>query len=254
MLSNDSTASAEYGQQKVIQRSRLFVVLPAAALVVLAVGLVWEIVRTNMDGSVVHRWPWGFSLLPIDTAATLVTAVGGLMLARAQYARTQRPSLGFSVDAKGANPEDAVGAEWWQLHIFNGGPGLGVVSLVEYRAQFRDGGRGHEGRGSWCSLSDVRTVLRDHGLEDQRDYYLVWLGKGAPLTPVQRARDGCLLATFNRRALGALAVFDIRLRVRDSVGDEHERVLQLVHHLPNAVAEALGKQRQRTGDDGSRRS
>ncbi|WBB92705.1 hypothetical protein [Verrucosispora sp. WMMC514] len=220
------------GQQRIRKRSALFVWAPIAALVVVLTTLVWEVVRLNVDDSSRSQWPLRLTLLPIDTAATLSAAIGGLILARAQFAQTQRPTISFGLDSRGQGDWDE--AEHWDLYLFNGGPGSATVVWCGYSAIFRNQVGGEE-ETPWLTPPQMRKALTDRGFRGGRDYFLFWLGKGYSLVPAQGYRDGVLMAWFSRQTIRHLVEFRLKVRVGDAVGDEHERVIDYVHHFPVEV-------------------
>lgn len=219
--------------QRVVRRSRTFVVLPTCVFAVLLCDLVWELVRANVDTSSAGAWPWRFTLLGVPSAAALAGAIGSLILARGQFARSVRPSLGWSGNTHGAGTIMGSQAAW-TVYFNNGGPGSCVVDEVLYRATFRTEAaqRTDQSTENWTYLRDVFNILKDKGLEKDKDYALTAIGIGATLPPTKSYQDAKELAAFSTQALRVIMSFEVRIRVTDVVGDTHERVLRCLHAAP----------------------
>ncbi len=218
------------GTQQVSKRSRLFVGIPLLAFVVSCCNLIWEIVRLNIDDDLRANWPYRLSLLPIEASATGAVALGGLMLARAQFARTQRPTLGFAV-ASTEEKYDDPHSDQWGIYLYNAGPGMAVTLRSGYRAVFQGPADTSQDTG-WLNASEMRGALESVGLEPGADFWLQSFGNGAPLVPVDRARNGFMVARFSRRATAYLRTLHFTIEVVDTVGDQHERTIEYVSHLP----------------------
>ncbi|MEV4483529.1 hypothetical protein [Micromonospora coxensis] len=211
-----------------IHRSRLFVTLPAAVLVLLAVNFLWEAVRANASVDA-RDLPWRLSVVDLPTTANLLAVFGGLMLARAQFARTMRPHFGYSW-----MEEDTAGYAW-SLYFHNGGPGHAQILAVTWSVSFQ----GADGTRRFRWLPDLEDELRVHGL-GPADVELLWLGR-APVVPQQRATDGFRLGRFSYRALAVVDTLDIEITAEDGIGDRHTLFLRSTARLPSkavAVVEA----------------
>ncbi|RSN06473.1 hypothetical protein DMB42_24605 [Nonomuraea sp. WAC 01424] len=72
---------------------------------------------------------------------------------------------------------------------------------------------------------DVLDKLESHNMRDRVDFALPNIANGAGL-PLGRATDADLeLVAFTEKATVMLVEFDILLRIEDTLGDQHERVL-----------------------------
>jgi hypothetical protein len=242
---------ARYGQQVVVRRSKLFVFLPAAVLAVLGVIMAWDEVQTNLGKETASHWPWRLQALPVDTTGSLIIALGAAMLARAQFARSQRPLIGFTV-LPCAETHVALGPDSWELRFFNGGPGIAKVVSVSHRLVLANATAVPD-EPPWLTYEATVAAMAGIGMVYRRDYYLFRIGEGAPLPPVGRPGEGHLLFGIVTSRIPSLAVLDIRLHVADGVGDEHERVLQFLPHLPTSVrdAPAAPSVPERRGEEGA---
>lgn len=220
-------------QQRVVRRSKTFVVLPMCVFGVLLCDLLWEMARANAGPLLQQNWPWRFSLLGVSSAAALTGVFGSLILARGQFARSVRPSLGWSGNTHGAGAMMGSKAAW-TVYLNNGGPGSCVVEEVRYRLAFRaDGDRNTDQLADeWVCLRSVVETLQYKGLKKDKDFALSEKGVGATLPPSKSYQDSPELAAFSTQALRVIMSFDVRLRVNDIVGDTHERVLRCLHAAP----------------------
>ncbi|WP_433528879.1 hypothetical protein ACQPYA_21430 [Micromonospora sp. CA-263727] len=217
----------------VVRRSPIFVALPVAIMCLLATNFVWESVRENVAETALAQWPLRFSLMDRPSTANLLGLFGGLMLARAQYARSIQPNFGYAWRAAGGDPYD------WSLHFFNGGPGHAKILSVVYRVRFFLDPSDAEPE--WIEMPDLQSMLASHGIT-RADADLLWLGR-APLVPQQRAEDGFLLGSFNYRALSLVDQLEIRILASDAAGDRHQLLIRITDRLPYSATEAVARTR-----------
>ena len=85
----------------------------------------------------------------------------------------------------------------------------------------------------WLLPQAMRRLITQRGFAPGGDFELLWLGKGAPLVPCARPRDGIPLARFGRPVLAQLSEFSVKITVEDRVGDRHEREFDTYYHLPS---------------------
>ncbi|MFJ4781166.1 hypothetical protein [Streptomyces sp. NPDC088762] len=117
--------------QRRIRRNRWLFTAPLVLLCVLGAVLVWEIVRGNMPEASRSAWPWRLQLMSAEPLASLLAVSAGAVLARAQYARTVRPALGWRSEfVAGQLPGTAKA---WSVGVLNGGQHNVVVDHVDYR-------------------------------------------------------------------------------------------------------------------------
>jgi hypothetical protein len=108
------------------------------------------------------------------------------------------------------------------IDLFNGGHGVAVVDSLEYRIAFSDQ-RGHSG---WITHSRLHLLLEERGHRHNSSFHFAYVRPGFPLQPGRSLRDRHLfLAQLTQDTLKAFRILDVRIRVRDQVGDLHERVL-----------------------------
>ncbi|MFG3409504.1 hypothetical protein [Streptomyces sp. NPDC048142] len=144
----------------------------------------------------------------------------GAVLARAQYARTVRPYLGWRGSwRKGLLAE---GEPAWRVGILNGGQHIAVIESWECRVVLRGGS--DAATAPWSAASDVVATLTAAGLSVGRDYRLIAFGTGFPLVGTGNY-DTVPVGVFSQRCVERVEALHIRVRVTDVVGDSHERVL-----------------------------
>jgi hypothetical protein len=218
-------------RQRVVRRNRVFVLLPALAVLVSSIVLVWEIVRSNLPQSMLPALPWRLRILDIQSATTAVTVFGALLVARLQYARTVRPALGWRIRRLQTDLLPTANDERpWVVDVFNGGGGPAVIESIEYHLDFE--GAPKRLSGAWHPAQNVIGTFNDHGLVFGRDYVVGVRGSGGPLPPATELDQGQFLAAFTDAVIRSLHHLDIRVRVSDSVGDVHERLLDCSQMLP----------------------
>jgi hypothetical protein len=61
-----------FSRAEVIKRSRLFFTVPVVIIGLLAVNLVWEILRDNLSAHTLMSWPYRFTIMDNATTATVL--------------------------------------------------------------------------------------------------------------------------------------------------------------------------------------
>ncbi|MFK4042293.1 hypothetical protein ACI2LC_41395 [Nonomuraea wenchangensis] len=188
------------------------------------VNLIWEIIKRNLSASLVGSWPWKLTLLDVGTSATLASAVLALLLARSQLARTNRPVISYS---SFSDESSFIKKAERVIHVRNAGAGHAIVCLVKYRFRMAGPRSGvAEGpAGEWMDWQDVVDRLEERGLTNWQHYVLPRIGSGSALPLAGAAGAGLEVVAFTRQAMLVLAELDILLRIEDTLGDQHERVL-----------------------------
>lgn len=133
-----------------------------------------------------------------------------------------------------------------ELAIFNGG-GLAVVSCFRYRISRPE----DASPPSWITYSEMQDLMSNAGLQSHRDYKLWLHGAGYPLPPGTNRESAPINGYIRLNALLKFTVFDIKIEVRDAVGDTHERVLRCRAALRDPAVFAPGVLR---GVAGAKRS
>ncbi|MFF5970533.1 hypothetical protein ACFY7C_03300 [Streptomyces sp. NPDC012769] len=209
--------------QRRVRRSPLLFTAPIVLLVLLTAVLGWEIVRANMTEAARADWPWRLQLLDMEPLGSLLAVAAGAVLARAQYARTVRPALGWRADWKAGHLRGGVPE--WQVGLLNGGSHTAVVEEYACRVVLRDGTpSGPQGAAApWTDVQGAAEVLTRAGLTVGEDFQLVSMGN----FPLVGAGSGetTLLGAFSQRCVDEVEALYLRVRVVDVVGDSHERIL-----------------------------
>lgn len=223
-------------RQRLIHRSAAFATVPTVVAAVLAVNLIWSVIRSNLDADTLDDWPYKFTLTDTSAAATLLVAVVSLVIARSQWAHANRPSIGFGIDDEGQvfSKDSTV----WRFWIYNAGPANAIVRRFEYRIVLQ--GKTAPTLGSpWVSLDAVNATLDGAGLEDGVTHHIRWIGGGFPLAPNIKYDDGSRFAWMTVDALAQLRRLDVRVVVEDGMGDIHECVFPVMDRLPSVTTEAI---------------
>ncbi|CUM35802.1 FIG01129257: hypothetical protein [Streptomyces venezuelae] len=205
--------------QRRVRRSPLLFTVPIVLLVLLTAVLGWEAVRANMTAAARAEWPWRLELLDMEPLGSLLAVAVGAVLARAQYARTVRPALGWRADwttghLRGGIPE-------WQVGLLNGGSHTVVIEAYECRAVLR----GHDPQlaAPWTDVEGVAEVLTEAGLTVGEDFQLITMGN-FPLVGTG-SYETTMLGAFSQRFIDQVEALHLKVRVVDVVGDSHERIL-----------------------------
>ncbi|WP_307127781.1 hypothetical protein [Streptomyces sp. B1I3] len=205
--------------QRRVRRSPLLFTAPLALLGVLTLILIWEAIRANVTAEARTEWPWRLQLLDVDALGSLLAVAAGAVLARAQYARTVRPYLGWrSSWAKGHLQDDAPA---WRVGILNGGQH--IAAIESWDCQVVLAGASASGDAPWVDVSEAVTELAAAGLAVAEDFQLVEFGAGFPLVGTA-GYETVLVGAFSRRFVESVDALYLRVRVTDVVGDSHERI------------------------------
>ncbi|MFI1940091.1 hypothetical protein ACH44C_23420 [Streptomyces purpureus] len=206
--------------QRRVRRSPLLFTVPLLLLVLLTLVLGWEIVRANMTEAARTHWPWRLQLLDMEPLGSLLAVAAGVVLARAQYARTVRPYLGW----RGAWTAGALGgtAPAWRVGLLNGGQYTAVVDDYDVRVVLK--GEPDPAATPWTDTAGATATLEGAGLAVGQDFTLVHFGPGFPLVSTG-AYETVLVGAFSQRCVETVEAVYVRVRVVDTVGDTHERIL-----------------------------
>ncbi|MFG2174450.1 hypothetical protein ACGFMO_24355 [Streptomyces niveus] len=206
--------------QRRVRRSRLLFVAPLVLLGVLVLILLWEVVRSNMTAGSRAEWPWRLRILEPDPLGSLLAVAAGAVFARAQYARTVRPYLGWRASwEKGVLRPDAT---QWRVGILNGSQHTAVIESYDFRV-IPTGSTG-DGDASWTDAQGAGAVLTAAGLTEREDYLLINFGPGFPLVGTGNY-ETVLVGAFSKRVVDQVDALYVRVRVTDAVGDSHERIV-----------------------------
>jgi hypothetical protein len=207
-----------------IRRNKVLVTLPAALFGCLIVNLVWEMIRRNLESRTIGTWPWRLTLLDLPTTANLAVLIGGLIVARNQFAKTHSAIIGTSGDTA---PKSLYVNAQWVAHIKNSGPGLCFIDFMQFRYRLREASilDGHASR--WMDWGEIILELKRNGLKHGRDYQLNQLGSGSvvPGSSVPYYE----IAAWTGRAMRHLSGVDMHIRYRDVLGDSYEMVHDLMY-------------------------
>lgn len=202
-----------------IRRSPLLFTIPLVLLGLLVLVLLWEMVRANMTGTARTQWPWRLQLLDMEALGSLLAVAAGAVLARAQYARTVRPYLGWRAAWVKGDLRGDVRA--WRVGIVNGGQHIAAIESWECQVVMR--GSGARAGARWAGIDEAVTELTAAGLVVAEDFQLVEFGPGFPLAGTG-SHDTVLVGAFSKRFVEDVESLFVRVRVTDVVGDSHERI------------------------------
>ncbi|MFD5555934.1 hypothetical protein ACFWIA_19105 [Streptomyces sp. NPDC127068] len=206
--------------QRLVRRSPALFTAPIVLLVVLALVLVWEVVRSNVTGELATQWPWRLRLMDMNPLGSLLAVAVAAVLARTQYALAVRPALGWR---SGWGP-GTLGSEerTWRVGILNGGRQQAVVEAVDYRIVLADGTVF-----GWSTHAGALELLTRLGFVQDADFSLHRYGAGFPLIP-SGAYDTVEAGEFTDLFVHEVEELAMRVRVLDGAGDCHERVMNLL--------------------------
>ncbi|MDC0765554.1 hypothetical protein [Streptomyces sp. HD] len=218
-------------RQRRIRRSPLLYTTPFALVAVLISMAIWEITRGNLSPDSRGHWPWRFSLFTQEALSSLLAVAIGFVFARAQYARTVRPIVGWNGYVSKDNR--AMSSRLvWVVRVRNGGMHSAILESVDYHVQPK-GEQIPAADIQWTGFEAAIARLESLGLRIGKDFDLNALGPGSPLT-VAGEHPGVHVARLSVAAISLLDNLYIRVRVIDAVGDTHERI---VHCLRAAEVE-----------------
>ncbi|MEU6868659.1 hypothetical protein ABZ924_36430 [Streptomyces sp. NPDC046876] len=234
----DRVSAGPQPEQRRIRRNPWLFTAPLVLLCALGAILVWEVVRSNLPEATRARWPWRLELMSQEPLASLLAIAAGAVLARAQYARTVRPVLGWR--SSFAEGELTAGQRCWRVGLFNGGQHNVVLTRVDYRlvaAADPEGAAGPEGE--WSDLAGVAARLAALDLRAGVDIRIASFGGGFPLVATG-TYETIEIGVFSRRFVDEVRSFQVRVRMEDSVGDSHERVIDCLRGVRETLAAPAG--------------
>lgn len=206
--------------QRRVRRSPLLSITPIVLLAVLTLVLLWEIVRANVTGEAARQWPWRLQLMDMNPLGSLLAVAVAGVLARAQYARTVRPALGWhSTWVRGElEPDERA----WRVAVLNGGQHHAVVERVDYQCVARGGEPG-----PWTGHAGLIAELAAARFVHGKDFRMQLVGPGLPLSGLggQHIAEA---GVFAQRFVDEIDALLMRVRVTDAVGDSHERRMDLM--------------------------
>ncbi|MFF4245007.1 hypothetical protein ACFYY2_11105 [Streptomyces sp. NPDC001822] len=212
-------AAPRAGAQRRVRRSPLLFTAPLVLLLLLALVLVWESVRANVGPGTRSDWPWRLQLLDTEALGSLLAVAAGAVLARAQYARTVRPYLGWRGTWAKEHLRGSVQA--WRVGLLNGGQHIAAVQSYDFLVV--PAGSAAPGRARWTDVAGTATELTALGLTVAEDFQLIDIGPGFPLVGTG-SYETVLVGAFSKKCLERVDALYTRVRVVDVVGDSHERI------------------------------
>ncbi|MEE1769202.1 hypothetical protein PUR34_13825 [Streptomyces sp. JV185] len=207
--------------QRRIRRSPLLFTTPLVLLGLLTALLLWEAIRVNVSTETQAEWPWRLQLIDAQVLGSLLAVSLGAVLARAQYARTVRPYLGWRAAwTKGLLTTRAPA---WRVGILNGGQHMAVIESWDVRVVMQDADDSDDAR--WSSVSDTVAGLVEAGFVVGEDFRLIGFGAGFPLMGAVGGHETVLVGAFSESFAQQVQSVYVRVRVTDVVGDTHERTM-----------------------------
>ncbi|HBF83597.1 MAG TPA: hypothetical protein DD420_27830 [Streptomyces sp.] len=207
--------------QRRVRRSPLLFTAPLVLLGLLVLILIWETIRGNMSAGARADWPWRLQLLDTEALGSLLAVATGAVLARAQYARTVRPYLGWQgVWARAGELKGDVPA--WRVGVLNGGQHTAVIEAWDCKVVLA--GDPARDDGAWVDVTEAATQLTAAGYVVAEDFQLTLFGQGFPLVGTA-SHETALVGAFSKRLVQGVEALYMRVRVTDVVGDSHERVI-----------------------------
>ncbi|MFE6847812.1 hypothetical protein [Streptomyces sp. NPDC057686] len=227
--------------QRRIRRNPWLFTAPLVLLCLLVAVLAWEVVRDNLSEATRAHWPWRLRLMPEEPLASLLAVAAGAVLARAQYARTVRPVLGWRSEyVAGELPGESKA---WVTGILNGGQHNAGLHRADYFPVMD--GDPHEGpvpEEAWMSAREAGERLGAVGLRPAADFRLIAIGAGFPLVATG-TYETIRVGVFSKRFIDEVRAFHLRIQVVDSVGDTHERIIDCLKGAREAVAAPVERSR-----------
>lgn len=208
--------------QRRIRRSPLLFTAPLVMLGLLVLVLLWEAVRANIAPDTRAQWPWRLQVLDPEALGSLLAVAVGAVLARAQYARTVRPHLGWRAAWEKGHLRGGVPA--WRVGILNGGQHIAAVESCDCRVVLAGAGPADSG---WIGVPAAVRELTGAGLVVAEDFQMPELGPGFPLVATG-SYETVLVGAFSQRFVERVEAFYLRVRVTDIAGDSHERTGDLL--------------------------
>ncbi|MEK8142528.1 hypothetical protein NKH18_09560 [Streptomyces sp. M10(2022)] len=133
--------------------------------------LIWETIRANMAPDVRAGWPWRLQLLDIEALGSLLAVAAGAVLARAQYARTVRPTWAGRGLGEGDLSEDASA---WRVGIFNGGQHIAAIEAWDCMVVLA----GESDALRWVDATEASARLTAAGYAVAEDFQMMVFGRG----------------------------------------------------------------------------
>lgn len=215
-----------------LHRNTIFFALPLALFGISALLLIWSVLRLNIPTTFRTEWPWRLQLLDVQSATTVAAITGGLIFARAQYATSVRPMIGWTgrvVEAK-----ELPGELIWLVRIFNSATAPVVVNSLSYHVILKASPSrvvlgGYEP--PWLSRTEAIETINMAGLRLEDDYDLRYIGSGYPLSASNQ--DSGWIARFNQESFQAIKDVIIRVVVVDQAGDTYQRMIYCMRGVDN---------------------
>jgi hypothetical protein len=205
-----------------VHRNFLYFVVPIALFGLSSLLLAWSILRLNLPAMALSHWPWRVQLLDIQSATTVATITGGLIFARAQYATSVRPMIGWTgrVVKMGGFSSKLVRV----VRLVNGSVYPAVFQSPRYHVILR-GSHAVQQRGEnfWVSRAKAIELLSNEGLRYKTDYDLKDFGPRFPMS--NSSQDVGVLALFSIKAMAVIDDLLILVRATDQAGDAHQRII-----------------------------
>lgn len=205
-----------------VHRNFLYAVVPVILFGLSAVLLAWSILRLNLPVRFLSKWPWRIQLLDVQSAATVATITGGLIFARAQYATSVRPMIGWTgrvVKTRGFSSRLVR-----VVRLVNGSTFPAVFHAPSYRVILKiDHGRQRQEEELWISRTGAIELLDAAGLHYKYDYDLKDFGPRFPMS--NSSQDVGVLALFSIKAMAVIDELLIMIQATDQAGDTHQRII-----------------------------
>ena len=231
--------SDSWQRQRVVRRSTMSVMLPVVLLSVLSANMIWAILVGNAAVLHLDRDPT-LVLTDTNTAANLLALGIAYVIARSQWAKLYRPSIAFAIDDEGKM--FAATSEIWRCWMSNAGPGGAVFVRYDWQIGFIDDGP--DARLEWQPVADVIRSLSAKGPVDGTSFSIRDFGAGAVFPVTNRYDDGVQFAWFSVDTLALIRSLNVRVRVRDHIGDWHERRFGIMDKMPSVVRSRISQVRQ----------
>ncbi|MEU6368275.1 hypothetical protein ABZ876_21640 [Streptomyces sp. NPDC046931] len=205
-------------------------------LALLSLMMFWDMAKENVSPALEGQWPWRFELLAPEALSNLLAVSLGFVFARAQYARTVRPIIGWSGRVS-AGSHAMHSKHVWVIEIRNGGMHSAILESADYCVQPK-GEHIPAADVPWQGYEATVSGLESLGLQIGKDFDLNPIGPGSPLV-VSGSGHGLYTARLSVPAISLLDNLYIRIRVIDAVGDTHERILHCLRGAEVEMRSAL---------------
>jgi hypothetical protein len=193
-----------------------------AAAAFLSVNAIWEMVKRNLEASMLLRWPWRLTLLDLAPSVTLLSAVVGLWFARSQLSKSLQPHISWSSRAGGSRfVEDSRRT----VHLFNAGHGRAVVRDIRYRYSL-SADAGHSDGVGWMGWGYFVEELERLGMVRGKDFFVQHIGAGLGIRPMGSQDDRLEVAALGSAVMSSLGTFDVKIEYVDALDDEYQLVMR----------------------------